>query len=229
MHQYGDYDDDYCEDDVDWQAGDCDDEFEESAFTMDPPTDDPDLLEQFDGHLEDADASASPVFMKHVNFCLVSRVPEATFLLLACAFDGLAQPSTDRKPAKSRGKDEQSNRKEESSSHKSGKCPNLDTPGVLPKQPTSRSESRPPMSKKRPTEAGATRGGPHHAPRLRPGQCILCRQLGHRATECPNKKKSDCIFTWQTGIGYIRSGLCSVQCCVLWCRCQRNRTRSRRE
>ena len=28
-------------------------------------------------------------------------------------------------------------------------------------------QSGPAMSKKRPTEAGATRGGPHHAPRLR--------------------------------------------------------------
>ena len=45
------------------------------------------------------------------------------------------------------------------------------------------------MSKKRPTEAGATRGGPHHALRLRPDQCMLCRQVGHRASECPNKWK----------------------------------------
>ena len=37
------------------------------------------------------------------------------------------------------------------------------------------------MSKKRQTEAGATRGGPHHAPRLRPDQRMLRR--GHRATE----------------------------------------------
>ena len=29
------------------------------------------------------------------------------------------------------------------------------------------------MSKKRPTEVGAARGGPHHAPRLRPDQCLL--------------------------------------------------------
>ena len=43
------------------------------------------------------------------------------------------------------------------------------------------------MSKKRPTEVGATRGGPHHAPRLRPDQCMWCRQDGHRASECPNK------------------------------------------
>ena len=45
------------------------------------------------------------------------------------------------------------------------------------------------MSKKRPTGVGATRGGPHYAPRLRRDQCMLCRQAGHRASECPNKKK----------------------------------------
>ena len=43
---------------------------------------------------------------------------------------------------------------------------------------------------KRAAEAGATRGGPHHAPRLRPDQCMLCRQLGHRASKCPNKGKA---------------------------------------
>ena len=44
------------------------------------------------------------------------------------------------------------------------------------------------MSKKRPTETGVTRGGPHHAPRLRPDQCMLCRQVRHRASECPKGK-----------------------------------------
>ena len=56
----------------------------------------------------------------------------------------------------------------------------MGTPGILPKTQS---------SKKRPTEVGATRGGPHHAPRLRPDQCMLCRQVGHRASECPNKGK----------------------------------------
>ena len=43
------------------------------------------------------------------------------------------------------------------------------------------------MSKKCPTETGTTRGGPHHAPRLRSDQCMLCRQVGHRASERPNR------------------------------------------
>ena len=43
------------------------------------------------------------------------------------------------------------------------------------------------------------------------------------------KRNNDCIFTWQTGIWYLWSGLCGVRCPVLWCYCRRNRTRSRRE
>ena len=99
------------------------------------------------------------------------------------AFDGLAQPSTDRKPAKSRGKGKKGKRKGKSSSQKGGKPTILSTPGILPKPQTSSSETRPPMCKKRPTEVGATRGGPHHAPRLRPDRCMLCRKVGHRASE----------------------------------------------
>ena len=113
------------------------------------------------------------------------------------AFDGLAQPSTDRKPAKSCGKGKKGQRKRKSSSDKGGKFPNLGTLEVLPKPSTSPSES--PVSKKRPTEAGTTRGGLHHAPRLRPDQCMLCRQVGHRATEFSNRG-NDCLFTWQTRI-----------------------------
>ena len=55
-------DDEYYEEDVDWYTGDCDDELDETAYTVGTPTDDPELLEQFDGHLEDADASASQVY-----------------------------------------------------------------------------------------------------------------------------------------------------------------------
>ena len=72
---------------------------------------------------------------------------------------------------------------------KVGKPTSLGTPGILPKTQSSRVDTRPPMSKKRPTEVGATRGGPHHAPRLRPDQYILCRQVGHSASECPSKGK----------------------------------------
>ena len=55
--------------------------------------------------------------------------------------------------------------------------PNLGTPGVLPKPQTARSET------------GTSRGGPHHAPRIRPDKHMLCCQVGHRASECPKKGK----------------------------------------
>ena len=56
---YEDDDDDNCEEDVDWFAGDCDDELDETAYTAGTPTGDPQLLEEFDDNLEDVDASAT--------------------------------------------------------------------------------------------------------------------------------------------------------------------------
>ena len=70
------------------------------------------------------------VFKKHTSFCLVSRLPEATFCLVVVgivAFDGLAQPSTGRKPAKSRGKGKKCKRKGHNSPYKGGQSPNLGT------------------------------------------------------------------------------------------------------
>ena len=49
-------DDEYYEDDVELRNDDEDDEFEESAYTVDLPTDVPGRLEEFVGNLEDADA-----------------------------------------------------------------------------------------------------------------------------------------------------------------------------
>ena len=60
--EYEDDDDDDYEEHVDWYTGDCDDELDETACTVGTPTDDPELLEQFDGNLEDADASAAQVY-----------------------------------------------------------------------------------------------------------------------------------------------------------------------
>ena len=70
------------------------------------------------------------------------------------------------------------------------------------------------MSKKRPTEVGATRGGPHHAPRLCPDQCMLCRQVGHRASECPNKGKTSAFSH-----GKRASGTHALGCAVFDARC----------
>ena len=74
------------------------------------------------------------------------------------ASDGLAQPSTDRKSAKSLGKSNKGKRTGSSSLQKGGKSPNLGTHVILPKLQPSRPESRPPMSMKRPTVTGVTRG-----------------------------------------------------------------------
>ena len=158
---------------------------DDTAYTAGTPTYDPELLEQFDGKLENVDASASQVYASASRSFqeareLLARVKSARdyfpFVGIG-AFDGLAQPSTDRKTVKSRGKSKKGKRKGKSSSQKSGKPTSLGTPGILPKTQSSRAEFRPPMSKKRPTEVGATRGGPHHAPRLHPDECMLCRQV----------------------------------------------------
>ena len=191
------------------------------------PTDDPELLEQFDGSLGDAEAPASQVYapasrslqearellssIKSARgyFLLLASVPLTAWLIhpLIASLQSLVANAI-----RARGK-------RDPLPKKGGKSPNLGIPGIMPKPQTSRSESRPPMSKKRPTETGATRGGAHHAPRLRPDQCMLHRQVGHRASECPNKEKAIAFSLCKTGIGYPCSGLCRVPCSVLWCSC----------
>ena len=201
--EYEDDDDDYYEEDVDWYTGDCDDELDETAYTVMVIWK---TLMRL--HLKRMHRQVA-VFKKHVGFWLASRVPEGIFLLLLVLFDGLAQPSTDRKLVKSRDKGKKGKRKGDSSAQKGGKPTSLGSPGILPKSQTSRVESSPPMSKKRPTEAGATRGGPHHAPRLRPDQCMLCRQVGHRASECPNKGIATAFSSGKRAFGTYALG-CAV-------------------
>ena len=136
----GDFDDHY-EEDVDWYAGHCDDELDDTAHTAGTPTDDPELLEQFDGNLEDAGASSSQVYASasrsFQEACeLLVRVKSARgYFPVVCigAFDGLAQPSTDRKPVKFGVKGKKGKRKGKSSSQKGGKPTSLGTPGILPK------------------------------------------------------------------------------------------------
>ena len=84
-----------------------------------------------------------------------------------------------------------------------------------PNTPTLRTESRPPMSKKRPTETGTTRGGPHHAPLLRLDQSMLCRQVGHRASKCPNEGKATSVSLGKRAFGTyaLGSALFDAMCC----------------
>ena len=49
----------------------------------------------------------------------------------------------------------------------------------------------------------------HHAPRLRPDQCMLCRQVGHRASECPNKGKATGFSPGKRAFGTYALG-CAV-------------------
>ena len=62
IDEYGQDDDAHYEHDVEWHTGDARDVLEEPAYTVGLRTDDCELLEQFDGNLEDADASASRVY-----------------------------------------------------------------------------------------------------------------------------------------------------------------------
>ena len=171
---------------------------------MGPPTDDPELLEQFDGNLEDADASASQVYASESRSFqeareLLSRVKSARGYFLVGgtgALDGLVQPSTDRKPAKSLGKGKKGKRKGKTSSYQGGKVSKPWYTWTL-------------------AETGTIRGGPHHAPRLRPDQCMLCRQVGHRASECPNTGKATSFSRGKRSVPLVPTlwaVLCSVPC-----------------
>ena len=101
--EYEDDNDDNYEEDVDWYADDCDDELDDTAYTAGTH---PELLEHFDGNLEDANASASQVYASVSRSFqeareLLARVKSARGYFPVVdvgAFDGLAQPSTDRKP-----------------------------------------------------------------------------------------------------------------------------------
>ena len=41
------------------------------------------------------------------------------------------------------------------------------------------------------TSTGVAKGGPAHGTRIQPGQCLLCRQVGHLARDCPNRGTRD--------------------------------------
>ena len=96
INEYEGHDGEYNEEDDDWYTGDCDDELHETAYTIGTPTDD--TLEQFDGNLEDADASVSRVYAPASRSFQEAR----ELLSRVKSVRSYAQPSTNRKPAKSR-------------------------------------------------------------------------------------------------------------------------------
>ena len=125
------------------------------------------------------------IFKKHVSFCLLSRVPEA---ISCCWHLCWAQPASDRKPAPARGKGKKKGKDFFAQRWKVSK-PWNNWSLAKTTHLTCRVSSTD-CQKKRPTETSTIRGGPHHAPRLRPDQCMLCRQVGHRASECLHKEKA---------------------------------------
>ena len=54
-----------------------------------------------------------------------------------------------------------------------------------------RDSRRPSPAKSRVTLTGTAKGGPPHGTRIQPGQCLLCRQMGHLARDCPNRGTRD--------------------------------------
>ena len=54
-----------------------------------------------------------------------------------------------------------------------------------------RDSRRPSPAKSRVTLTEAAKGGPTHGTRIQPGQCLLCRQMGHLARDCPNRGTRD--------------------------------------
>ena len=152
------------------------------------------------------------VFKKEVNFCLVSRVLEVTSLLLALVrFQAwLSRPQIvilQSLVARARGKE----RLLRTSVEHLQALVHLES---CQKPPTARSEPRPPMVKKRSTETGTTRGGPLHPPRLHPDQCMLCRQVGHRASECASQGKES-----PSSPGKRAFGLCALGRAVFGATC----------
>ena len=61
----------------------------------------------------------------------------------------------------------------------------------LGKGKQARDSRRPSPAKSRVTSTGAAKGGPAHGTRIQPGQCLLCRQMGHLARDCPNRGTRD--------------------------------------
>ena len=56
-----------------------------------------------------------------------------------------------------------------------------------------RDSRRPAPAKSRMTSTGTAKGGQAHGTRahLQPGHCLLCRQIGHLARDCPNRGMRD--------------------------------------
>ena len=164
--EYGDDDEDNYEDNVDWYTSDDGDELEESAHTVGPRPDGPELVDHFDGNLEDADASASQLYASDSKSQFHSQKKKETRELLphvksAKGYSPLVGIGASETCQVSR-QEQQEERKD--FSVQGWKVSISSYTWSLAKKLPSRSEPPPPMCKK-PTETGKARGPPH-APRL---------------------------------------------------------------
>ena len=175
------------------------DELEGSAYTVGPPTDDP---EHF------------AIVKMNVSFCRVSKVPQTMFLLLVL-LTALAQL---RKLGKCRNKSKIGKKKRTNSLHTGGKSPNSGTFGVLPHTPTSHSDLRQPMCKTLPVEIGTVR-----VDHLRLFACVLISEcwvalLGIVRQKVPTMQRSGFMHTWQMRINcssLLNLLLCSIMFVIL--------------
>ena len=163
------------------------------------------VLRQMRGDLENADASASQVYASASRSFqesreLLTRVKSARgyFPVVGIgAFESLAHPSTDRKLATSRGKGK--NGKENPLIRK------MESRHSLVHLEFCRSHTHHVQSLvlRCPRNVRKKRvcRGPLHTPRLRPDQCMLCRQVGHRVSVCPDNGKATTIFPRKRAFG----------------------------
>ena len=180
-------------------------EFPDDDWTDEISPDDPELEEQF-GSLEAAEAYAVTEFknassdMKNATRTfmeakdLVSRVKHARgyFPVVGVgAFDGFQTitPRGSRQTGAGKGTGTGMN-------SQTGKGHGrVFRKGKPPRDPRRRSPA-----KSRVTLTGSTKGGPAHGTRLQPGQCLLRRQTGHLAKDCPNRETRD-----DSGINHKRA------------------------
>ena len=165
------------------------------------------------------------VFQRHVNFCPLLRVPEATFLFLVLVLltAWLIRPLIGTCKVSLQ-------RHEKQKGIRFAKKWKV----AKPRYTWNFAETTDihvqslvfPLSKKRPTETGVSRGGPHQAPRLCPDQCMVCLQMGHRASECSDKGKATAFSLGTRAFGTYVLG-CAVFDVPCYGATVRNRTRSR--
>ena len=87
----------------------------------------------------------------------------------------------------------------------------------LGKEKLPRDSRRPSPAKSRVTSTGAAKGGPAHGTRIQAGQCLLCRQMGRLARDCPNRGTRDDSgikhkrsFVGMTADGDSTAGSCAI-------------------